>query len=326
MEYLVDILMTVYNHEKFIADALNGIVSQKTNFNFRLLIGEDCSTDSSRAIIEEFRVRYPMIVFPFYREKNMGAYRNSELLFKEMKSKYVALCEGDDYWTDPNKLQKQIDFLEAHPDFSICFHRVYDLEAGKALTLSTLNTGETSQDYTINELASGTVMMHTVSVVFRNYFADGLPDWFVHSPAGDYTLHMLNAAHGKLHYFPEPMGVYRKFVGIWGTQAYASKQLNWYKTLKYLVAYFDKPGNEVILQGLRRQQAASLVWLYEHDARETLLLHEPLVKEVLDLNTATTPIGMIRYPTGLLLAGLWKKMLLVLRHNPVGNRLAKIRR
>jgi glycosyltransferase involved in cell wall biosynthesis len=329
MTPLVDVNIAVYNHAPYLRQTLDSVVSQQTTFPYRILVGDDCSTDGSTEILKEYESKYPDRIKVIYQPKNLGLNaeeRNGIILLKNSTAKYIALLDGDDYWSDPHKLQRQVDFLEANPDFSICFHRVYDLEEGKDLTLSKLNTGESPQDYTINDLASSSVMMHTLSVVFRNGFINGLPEGFAQSPVGDYTMHMLNAAHGKIHYLPEPMGVYRKFVGVWGTQAYASKQLNWYKTLRYLVAYFNKPGNDIILQGLRRQQAACLVWLYEHDARETLLLHEPLVKEVLDLHTVTTPIGMIRYSTGLLWAGFWKKMILLLRHNPVGNRLAKLRR
>jgi len=322
--FLVDIPMCVYNHERYVGQAIEGVLNQKTSFPFRLLIGEDCSPDKSREIIKAYLRGNEDKMEVIFHESNLGAYQNSKVLFKECNAKYIALLDGDDYWTDPYKLQKQIDFLEANPDYSICFHRVYELEEGKEPALSNLNRSESPQTYTIEDLAKGSCMMHTPSVVFRNNITNRLPDWFSQSPAGDYTMHMLNAAYGKIYYMPEPMAVYRKFVGLWGTQALLSKQLNWYKTLALLIRHFDQEGNEAILQGLRRQQASCLVYMYENNATEMLIQHEPLVGEVLDLVTVKSTDDMTRYSTRLLFAGFWKKMRALLRHNPIGNRLARL--
>lgn len=131
MNYLVDIPMCVYNHEKFIAKAIEGVIIQNTNFKFRLILGEDASTDNSKEIIMDYVEKYPDIIFTIFHKQNVGMKENSRLLFSKCTSKYIALCDGDDYWTDPLKLQKQVAFLEANPKFTFSFTRykyVFDLE------------------------------------------------------------------------------------------------------------------------------------------------------------------------------------------------------
>ena len=247
MEYLVDILMPVYNHEKYIEDALKGVVSQKTNFNFRLLIGEDFSTDNSRQIIENYRNSYPSIIFPSYRERNLGAHENSKLLFAQATSKYIAICEGDDYWTGIYKIQTQVDFLEANPDFAICFHRVYLLEDGALPIISDSNISEKEESYSIEDLAQGN-FIHTPSVIFRNNL-EHVPNWLVESPAADYLLHMLNAQYGKIKYFPEPMAVYRIHAqGIWNSQKYEYRLLNTIKTIDLMINEFDGNVKEILIK------------------------------------------------------------------------------
>jgi len=117
--------MITYNHEPFIAQAIEGVLMQKTNFKYELVIGEDCSTDNTRKICEEYAHNYPDIIRLLPSEKNLGMFANGTRTMKAcMNGKYIALCEGDDYWTDPNKLQKQVDFMESNKCVSLCYHKV----------------------------------------------------------------------------------------------------------------------------------------------------------------------------------------------------------
>ena len=119
----VSVFMMAYNHEKYISEAIDGVLMQKTNFDFDIVIGEDCSTDNTRQIVLDYQQQYPGKVKLLLHEKNIGAMANQMAVFNACKGKYIAMCEGDDYWTDPYKLQKQVDFLEANEDYSICSHR-----------------------------------------------------------------------------------------------------------------------------------------------------------------------------------------------------------
>ncbi len=122
---LVSILCTAYNHEAFLRDALDGFVNQRTRFPFEVLVNDDVSTDSTRDIIREYAAKYPDIIRPFYQEKNLYSQHidiYQVVFYPNARGKYVAFCEGDDYWTDPTKLQRQVDYLEEHPDYSACVH------------------------------------------------------------------------------------------------------------------------------------------------------------------------------------------------------------
>lgn len=120
---LVSVLMITYNHEQYIRQALESVFTQQTEFEFEVVIGEDCSTDNTRSIIREFEAKYPDRLFPVYHTKNVGMIRNSyEFCYPKLRGKYAAFLEGDDFWTDPQKLQKQVDFLEQNPSYSLCYH------------------------------------------------------------------------------------------------------------------------------------------------------------------------------------------------------------
>ncbi len=123
---LVSICCTTFNHEKFIAYALNGFLIQKTNFAIEILINDDCSEDNTSNILKDYDSRFPgvfKITFQTENQYSKGVKPFTQMVFPNVKGKYIALCEGDDYWTDPFKLQKQVDFLEMNPNYSMCFHK-----------------------------------------------------------------------------------------------------------------------------------------------------------------------------------------------------------
>lgn len=122
-EVIVSVCMITYNHEKYISEAIDGVLMQKTNFPIELIIGEDCSTDNTRKIVLEYTEKSPDIIRPLLSESNLGMTKNFIETMQAASGKYIALCEGDDYWTDPYKLQKQVDFLEENQNYSVCCHR-----------------------------------------------------------------------------------------------------------------------------------------------------------------------------------------------------------
>ena len=119
---LVSVCMITYNHESFIAEAIEGVLMQQTNFPIELIIGEDCSTDNTRKVVREYEEKYSDTIIAHYPETNRGMSDNFITTMKSSRGRYIALCEGDDYWTDPLKLQKQIDFLETNMEYSTCCH------------------------------------------------------------------------------------------------------------------------------------------------------------------------------------------------------------
>ena len=130
---LVSICCITYNHAQFIRKCLDGFLMQQTNFPIEILIHDDCSTDGTIEIIQEYTAKYPDLIFPLYEEENQYQHGKAAEIdfynYRRARGKYIAYCEGDDYWTDPLKLQKQVDFMEVNPEYSVCFHnfQIYDL-------------------------------------------------------------------------------------------------------------------------------------------------------------------------------------------------------
>lgn len=120
---LVSIITITYNHESFIEKTIQGVISQIVDFRIEYIIAEDCSTDNTRSICQQYANKHHDLIRLITSETNLGAVENELRAMNEAKSKYIAICEGDDYWTDPYKLQKQIDFLENNLEYSVCFHR-----------------------------------------------------------------------------------------------------------------------------------------------------------------------------------------------------------
>lgn len=120
---LVSIVCITYNHEPYLRKALDGFLMQETDFSVEIILAEDCSTDGTRTICEEYAAKYPDKINYIFRDHNVGYNENEFEAMCAAKGKYIAYCEGDDYWTDPLKLQKQVDFLESHPEYSVCWHR-----------------------------------------------------------------------------------------------------------------------------------------------------------------------------------------------------------
>lgn len=123
MEPLLSVVTITYNHEHYIRRCIEGVLMQKVDFPMEFIIADDCSRDGTLVICEEYRRRFPELIRVVSSGSNVGVVANEQRAFLAAKGKYIATCEGDDYWTDPLKLQKQVDFLESHPDYSVCFHR-----------------------------------------------------------------------------------------------------------------------------------------------------------------------------------------------------------
>lgn len=218
--YKLTVHCITYNHEKFIAQALDGFVSQKTDFPFQVIVSDDHSTDSTSDIIREYALRFPEIIKPVLLEKNVGIWENFVQTSDRIHTQYVAMCEGDDYWIDERKLQKQVDFLDSHPECSICFHPVrmeYDDSRPSSVFPEVAHRFSLGPS-TLDDLL-GENFMQTNSVVYRWRFQNGgclrelLPKNIM--PL-DYYLHLLHAELGGVGFIENTMGVYRVHSGgVW---------------------------------------------------------------------------------------------------------------
>ena len=210
MDYKVDVLMMAYNHEQFIGQAIESILAQKTDFSFRLIIGEDFSPDITRQICQEYATKFPKQILLVERTKNVGPYQNFVEIYNLASAPYIALCEGDDYWTDKAKLQKQIDFLDKNEDFILCFHAVKEIRSNGAVLTSNVNQKKVTD---VTNLISGWYM-NTASYVFRNVKKIEFPSWFYKVKATDLCFHILIAEDGgKIYFIEEVMAVYRRHEG-----------------------------------------------------------------------------------------------------------------
>lgn len=212
-----------YNQEKYIGQMLDGIVNQRTDFDFEVMIGEDQSTDRTRKIIEEYQSKYPGLITILPGNENLGVRKNFAKTLLSGCGEYAAVCEGDDYWTDPLKLQKQVDYLDAHPDTDLCFHNTeifYEDSGRKELS----NPPGQPVITDLHDLISKWYIM-TCSMVYRRNFS-ALPGWFTKVFNTDYALQMIISSNGsKVAYLPDTMAVYRKHeqgesAKVWGDDPY----------------------------------------------------------------------------------------------------------
>lgn len=251
---LVAIHCLVYNHEPYLRDCFEGFVMQKTNFRFVAIVHEDCSTDHSADIIREYEAKYPDIFRPIYETENqwhktdgsLGRIMNAAI--NATGAKYVAMCEGDDYWTDPYKLQKQVDYMEAHPDYSMCFHRVNCLIHATGELLDEIIVQDMPKESTILDLAQGNYI-HTPSVLFRQNkeVRDKLKSLGTCMP-GDYVMWMLLAEKGKIWKMEEPMAVYRVGSGVWSTSHSIKNDMMYLCTLNKLYTIIENQEAKEYLQ------------------------------------------------------------------------------
>ena len=209
---LVSIFSLAYNHEAYIEKAIESWLMQKTNFRFEAVIGEDNSTDGTRDIVFRYAEKYPDIIKVITSEKNVGMRANSIRTRKACSGKYMAFCEGDDYWTDPTKLQQQVDFLEANPDFSICFHDAIVLWDDKSEKPDYF-VPEDQKEVSTTEDVIGGWFIPTASMMLRRDYQVNLPDWFSNIYNGDWAIQMILSTKGKIKYIDELMSVYRKNEG-----------------------------------------------------------------------------------------------------------------
>lgn len=279
----ISVIMITYGHEKFIRQAVEGVLMQKCNFNVELIIANDASPDKTSDIVYDIiktnpnanRIKY------INRDKNIGGQNNFKDAFEQCKGKYIAHCEGDDYWTDPCKLQKQIDFLETNPDYVLTFHKIKILQPNGILVDDFIT--KIPENYqTIEALAQYGNYIHTPSIVYKNIINE-LPFEMMISPIGDYFLYMIIAQHGKLKYFEESMAVYRFGVGIHSTQGHIKMAKSNFKLFTLLLSYFNDPKINQILLDRQLNAFDSFEHLIRNEYREAFVSHHVFFKALQSL-------------------------------------------
>lgn len=208
----VSVMLITYNHAKYIAQALESVLMQETNFDFEINVIEDCSTDGTQEIILRYVREHPHIVKPYLNKKNIGfkvTQKNFYRGFQTLDGDYLAILEGDDYWTSPHKLQRQVDFLEANPDFAMCAHNTMKVyEDGSQEPHRFLYWGQRG-DATVEDVILLRAFFHTTGILYRNVFKGVPPRQFRNKWSCDIFIMIAHAVHGKVHHIDEDMAVYR---------------------------------------------------------------------------------------------------------------------
>jgi glycosyltransferase involved in cell wall biosynthesis len=277
--------MITYGHEKFIEQAINGVLMQQGDFELELILSNDCSPDNSDSVIQRILQNHPNASWINYvkQEENLGMMTNFIVAMRQCKGNYIALCDGDDYWTDPYKLQKQVDFLEANPEYVLSFHKVKILKPDGSL-VDDFITKVPEHYETIETLARLGNYIHTPSVVFRNLLK-AFPKEFLLSPIGDYFLYMILSEHGKLKYIDEEMAVYRDGVGIHSTNSQIKMAKANFKLFTLLLSYSK---NEVINEILLERQLSTLDYfekLLRNEYSELFVSRHIIFKAIKSLKT-----------------------------------------
>lgn len=209
---LVSVHLLTYNHAKFIAQSIESVVNQQTSFPFEIVIGDDHSTDGTSQIVDQYAAQYPDLIKVVRGKTNGGPQPNSIRILENSQGKYMAALEGDDYWIDPLKLQKQVDFMEQNPDFAICFTntRVEFFENNEEPYL--LNSNIEKDVFELKDLIAETEVwfMGTATLFYTMSSIFPVQPWFHKTKSGDIPMIMLAARHGKIKYLPDVTAAYRR--------------------------------------------------------------------------------------------------------------------
>jgi glycosyltransferase involved in cell wall biosynthesis len=208
----VSAMIVTYNHERFVGEAIEGFLTQKTDFPCELVIAEDCSTDGTRDVIRRYWEKYPDRIRVLLNRHNIGAGRTYTRAYNACRGQYLATVEGDDYWTSPDKLQRQADLLDRRPEYAMCFHSVHVVWEDGSRVPDLFRPLQIQDRYTVRDLVRCNFIA-TCSAMYRRRMFGGFPAWFHVMPVGDWYQHILHAQHGDIGYIDEPMAVYRQHGG-----------------------------------------------------------------------------------------------------------------
>jgi len=261
----VSVCVFAYNHEKYLAEALNSVLSQQVDFDIEVIIAEDYSTDSTLQIAQDYQTRHPALirVEQSGREEKLiinGRMTGRHNFFNALakcRGKYIALLDGDDYWIDKFKLQKQVDFLELHPDYSFVFHNAVLISNNQndLAHAPKFHANDHLATEDIDDLFVYGNQAPTSSVVFRNNIPQVWPEIFYKAGFADWPLHIFNLNYGKAFYMHEAMSIYHIGSGIWAKRAMSEQ-------LRPMVEFYDYMG-EILPDRLKNELPNALAEKWE---------------------------------------------------------------
>ena len=214
---LISVWIITYNQEKYIAKALESALEQETDFKYEIVIGEDCSTDGTRKILLEYQAKYPEKIKLLLHEKNVGMIANQNLTFKACQGEYIAMLEGDDFWSDKHKLQRQYDAMQKYPECALSFHPVYTTD-GRVLN----KYSDKIKVFTTEEsIKGGGYFSSTPSLMIKKSVISSMPSFLDKAPAGDYYIQIFGSLNGGALFIPDIMATYRvNAEGSWSESVY----------------------------------------------------------------------------------------------------------
>lgn len=236
----VSVCLLVFNHQDYLAQAIESVVNQKTDFQYELIVGDDHSTDKSRQIIEYYYKKYPSLIKPVYRNKNIGMFDNFYFLWKQANGKYIAILEGDDYWSDSYKLAKQVDLLEKNTELTGCFGKVkiWDQDSGKYI--GQIPRDKTRHRVNLEDILT-TNIVATCSVMYRRGIVIKWPSRLKQLDMVDYPLHILHLIQGDFGYIEDVLAVYRKHSkGVFSPRSLLTNILALIKAQEILKSYLPE--------------------------------------------------------------------------------------
>ena len=272
---LLSIVCPAYNQEAFVAQTLDGFLSQQTRFSYEILINDDASTDNTARIIAQYAERYPDIIRPFYQQVNQFRLGKPCVpnLFAKARGRYIAYCEADDYWTDPRKLQLQVDFLESHPDYVLTYHDAIAFDANGQYGVQL--QGKLQADATALELQKARPIS-TLTTCFRNVFSSMPPELQMEvAPLNDLCWWSLLGAYGKGKFMAEikPAAYRLHSGGIFSMRSDKRKLHMSLQTASSLANYYNRQGNQELYEYfLMRAVEYSLSALAPRHKVQTLLM------------------------------------------------------
>ncbi len=264
----VSVAMITYNHERYIKQAIESVLSQEVNFEVELVIGEDCSKDGTRRIVQEYAGKYPNVIRALLPGENLGLQKNLITVIEACTGDFIALLDGDDYWTDSQKLARQVKFLDSNLECASCFHNAImfwddQSSSGPYLSLHTranrlmCRSGMKSR-FSQKDFFRGN-FIPSCSVMFRREALGKFPPWFAKLPIDDLPLHILCAEQGMAGYLPDVMAAYRLHSGsFWSSRAPIDKISSEIKMFEMLEQYLQSRPNSVACQASRREAARAI--------------------------------------------------------------------
>lgn len=287
-EIMVSVICMAYNHEKYIRRCLDGFVNQKTNFKYEVLINDDASTDKTADIIREYEMKYPEIIKPIYQTENQysqGVSIVKTQLIPRTQGIYIASCEGDDYWIDNYKLQKQFDFMESHPEYSMCVHRAIYRSVNNegSFTDNVVPKILKGQDFNVEDtILGGGALVATNSMFRRKELFLNMPSCFKAKGFSDYQTIMYATMVGKLYCFEDVMSVYNYCTpGSWTSRVWSdsNKKISHLKEENRMLNAVDDYYEKKYHTAIEKKIHSSLFKIYQMENNKKMLKSDEFVEE-----------------------------------------------